>query len=426
MELLACGHAAHVGGRRICPHLAGEHADELDKAWLMRGVGVEYDLCCAACLRSEDPVELITACEGCVDRADDDYLSVVAVAGSAEVLLRPEPIDPSVGQQELPVPALDLAPVDDRPGEWLLLGHDRIYRWHAEARQILGQSPVRLPPAVPERKGRRPAMFRIIASPGGGYAAVVADYGQYGVVMELSTGREVLQLDRGTGHVEQTPFPAAFTRIDGQDLLVHATRWNRVDLSAPGTGATITARQFVPYKTGAPLPPHYLDYFYGALHPSPDGTWIVADGWIWHPVGAPRLWNLRHWLHENPFEPEDGGSVRVLRYVSYHWNDPMCWLDDSHVAVSGIGHDDDAMIAGVEIFDAATGTTTARFAGPSGPLHSDGRRLYSSGTEGLEAWDPQTGERTGQVPGFIPTRYHPASGQFAALKDNVLTYWPAR
>jgi hypothetical protein len=84
------------------------------------------------------------------------------------------------------------------------------------------------------------------------------------------------------------------------------------------------------------------------------------------------------------------------------------------------------MIAGVEIFDAATGTTTARFAGPSGPLHSDGRRLYSSGTACLEAWDPQTGERTGQVPGFFPTRYHPASGQFAALKDKVLTYWPAR
>ena len=37
VELLACGHAAHVGGK-------------LDKAWLIRGVGVEYDLCCAACL----------------------------------------------------------------------------------------------------------------------------------------------------------------------------------------------------------------------------------------------------------------------------------------------------------------------------------------------------------------------------------------
>jgi hypothetical protein len=68
-----------------------------------------------------------------VDRADDDYLSVVAVAESAEVPLRLEPIDPSVGQQDLPVPALDLAPVDDRPGEWLLLGHDRIYRWHAKS-----------------------------------------------------------------------------------------------------------------------------------------------------------------------------------------------------------------------------------------------------------------------------------------------------
>ena len=82
----------------------------------------------------------------------------------------------------------------------------------------------------------------------------------------------------------------------------------------------------------------------------------------------------------------------------------MCWLDDSHVAVSGIGHDDDAMIAGVEIFDAATGTTTARFAGPSGPLHSDGRRLYSSGTEGLEPGTP----RQRNAPGKYPDSSRPA------------------
>jgi hypothetical protein len=84
------------------------------------------------------------------------------------------------------------------------------------------------------------------------------------------------------------------------------------------------------------------------------------------------------------------------------------------------------MIAGVEIFDAATGTRTARFAGPSGPLHSDGSRLYSSGAEGLEVWNPQTGERTGRVPGFVPTRYHRTSRQFAALKDGFLRCWPSR
>jgi hypothetical protein len=47
---LDCGRVAHAGERRICAHLIGELADDVDvKAWVMRGVGAEYDIACQAC-----------------------------------------------------------------------------------------------------------------------------------------------------------------------------------------------------------------------------------------------------------------------------------------------------------------------------------------------------------------------------------------
>src|SRR5262249_49874610 len=93
------------------------------------------------------------------------------------------------------------------------------------------------------------------------------------------------------------------------------------------------------------------------------------------------------------------------------------------LAVSGLGDDDEWMLPGVRLFDPRTGQELAAFAGPAGPLHSDGSRLYSSGPDGLEIWDPTTGERTGRVPGFVPTRRHPGSGELAALRDGFFERW---
>ena len=46
----------------------------------------------------------------------------------------------------------------------------------------------------------------------------------------------------------------------------------------------------------------------------------------------------------------------------------MCWLDNTTLAMSGIGTDDEAMIPGVENYDANTGAVTASFAGQRGQL----------------------------------------------------------
>jgi hypothetical protein len=424
VKVLPCGHTAHLGERRLCRHLLGERADQLDTFWLLRGVGVEYDLCCAACGRGGHSPELVPACEGCVARADDP-LQVIRVLGQPEIRSRPEPVNAAVSRIALPAAPLDVAPLDDYPGQWLRLTDRHLVRWHAATGEIIARQEVALPPAGPDRSRGRAARYRLHASPGGEFAVIAVDYRQHAAVIELETGRPAMTLDRGAYHVEQTPFPVAFVRIGGQLLLAHATAWNRVDLSDPATGVLVTPRQFQATGPGE-QPAHYLNYFYGALYPSPDGGLIVSDGWVWSPFGVPRVWDARRWRSEYGYEAEDGESACALRMVGYYWDKPMCWLDETRLAVSGIGADDEAMIPGVEIYDARSAALLARFAGPAGLLHCDRDRLYSSGPAGLEIWDIQTGENTGSVPGFSPTRYHPGGHELAAIDGQTLATWPTR
>lgn len=424
VKVLPCGHVAHQGQRRVCPHLLGERADELDTFWVLRGVGVEYDLCCAACGKAGQRPELVAACEGCVARADDRW-SVIGVIGEPEIRRRPEQVNGTLSRTVLPAAPLDVAPLDACPGEWLLLTPKHLVRWNAGTGEIMARWKARLPATGPERGGGKAARYRLHASPGGEFAVIAVDYRQYGALVELRRGRVTMQLDRGTYHVEQTPFPVAFIRVDGQLLLVHATAWNRVDLSDPATGVTLTAREFHKAEEQR-RPDHYLDYFYGALYPSPDGTLVVSDGWVWHPVGLPRVWDVRRWRYEDLYEAEDGESARSLRQVSYYWDRPMCWLDNTRLAMAGIGADDEAMIPGVEVYDVRTTALVASFAGPIGRLHCERDRLYASSPDGLQIWDTQTGENTGTVPGFVPTHYHAGSHELAVINDSSLVTWSAR
>jgi hypothetical protein len=424
VKVLPCGHAAHLGERRLCRHLLGERADELDTFWILRGVGVEYDLCCAACGRDGESPELVSACEGCAARADNRW-QVAGMLGEPEIRRRSEPVNAAVSRIALPAVPLDVAPVDDYPGQWLLLTDRHLLHWHAVTGEIIAQHEVTLPASGPDPALGKPARYRLHASPDGKFAVIAVDYRQQAVVVELERGRLTLALDRGTHHDEQTPFPVAFVRVGGQLLLAHATAWNRVDLSDPVTGALITPRQLQAAVRGE-RPAHYLDYFYGALYPSRGGGLIVSDGWVWSPFGLPRVWDALRWRREYAYEAEDGESARMLRQVAYYWDKPMCWLDETRLAISGIGADDEAMIPGVEIYDARSGALLASFAGPTGLLHSDRDRLYSSGPAGLEIWDIQTGENTGIVPGFAPTRYHAGGHELAAIEDGTLAIWSTR
>jgi hypothetical protein len=326
----------------------------------------------------------------------------------------------------LPAAAVDLAPVTSgsRP-VWLLLTEDgQIGRFDADSGEwdLLARAAV---PAEPDHKpwAGHQLRHRLFADPPGDFAAVVSDYGRHGQVIDLSSGAPTLALDGGSYHQETVPFSLAFAQHKGRAVVIHRTDWNRLDVSDAATGELLTSRRLARYRRGKPLPAHYLDYFHGALHLSPGGRWVADDGWVWAPVGMPVAWNAQTWLHDNVWESEDGPSRRALCWRDYHWDTPMCWTGENLLAVSGIGGDDQAMLQGVRIFDVSTGAEVATFPGPSGALFAAAGRLYSAAPDGLELWDPLTGERTGTIRGFVPARHHPAAGELAGISGGVLSRW---
>jgi hypothetical protein len=422
----------------MCGHLIGLPEDASPEyVRRLTGVGIEFDLCCLDCDRvlsgGSDP-GLLVACEGCVDRVASEMgwgvmLGWRGVPGIAE---RPEPYDAVVAVTELPGGLRHAVDIAALPGagrsRWLIVTADgKVGTFDADSGRYAERY---LDPLIAEDvSGRRPfnghvLRPRLVVSGNGGFAAVVNDYGRYGVVIDLGSMERTLTLDGGDYHPETVPFSAAFLEHDGRTVIVHRTAWNRLDASDAATGELITARELAAPVGSEKIPPeHYLDYFHGALYPSPGGRWIADDGWVWAPVGVPAVWDARRWLGENVWESEDGPSLRWMCQRGYHWDAPLCWITGDLLAISGIGDDDDMMLAGVRIFHAGTGTQVRAFAGPQGKLFSDQHRLYSTSPEGLSIWDPDTGEQTWRLSGFTPTHHHPDAGELVALHDATLQRW---
>jgi hypothetical protein len=271
----------------------------------------------------------------------------------------------------------------------------------------------------------------------GRFAAVVNDYGKRGILVDLQRGVVTRVLDGGDYYSDPVPFSFAFVNVRGRALGIHRTDWNRLDISDPATGELLSERAPTQYKEGEPRPPHYLDYFHGALYVSPNGTYILSDGWVWHPVGVPTIWRVEDWCHSNAWESEDGPSKLDICVREYYWGHAMCWIDEKRLAIGGIGDDDEKMIDGARIFDVTLAGKAspmwrsdlrwpleiATVQGPAGLFFSDGKSLFSAGPSGLSRWDIAGNLRTGHIAGFYPTQHHRGCCELMQLIDGTLLRW---
>ena len=210
---------------------------------------------------------------------------------------------------------------------------------------------------------------------------------------------------------------------------MHRTSWNRLDVSNPADGTLLTERTVPPFVAGDEQHKK-LDYFHGALFLSPDGNQLLNDGWNWEPVGRPVVWSLLEWVRGNVWESESGRSRLTIPHQNHYWNQGFCWVDNRHVAVEGIGHPDDEMIAGVRIFDITRPnqeTEFARevnvFAGPSGRLFADGDQLFSADDQGLSIWSISQGALTGRISGFSPTAHSLLDRTLMDTKGGTVRRW---
>ena len=405
-----CGHTGSAAGR-VCSHLSayltGEHVRRFT------GAGGAFDLLCPACAHDGGHEQLRSVCAACLQTALDEG-SWGGVAGTPEVRERPTGLSfvhETVGPLHLEDPLLDIQPVRcfdrqlwvgvDRAGRLLRLDLDET---SVAALGHLGDTPIDPDESV-----------ALHLSADGRFATVANARGRYGAVVDLQTGAVTMRLDRGDYRVEHSNFPVAFTEIDGRAVLIHGTGWNRLDVSDPRTGERLTPREHAPPQQDGTRPEHYLDYFHGGLAVSPDGRFVSDNGWVWSPVGAVVVWDLRRWLRENPWESEDGPSRRSLCWRDYFWDGPLCWIGNDRLAVWGYGTDDEWLVPAVRVFDAASGREVYWFAGPRGELTFDGELFSNDLVEGTSVWDVDTGERLLRDAAFCPYRYHSGAKTFLTL-----------
>lgn len=335
---------------------------------------------------------------------------------------------------------VDIAPVNQESQSiWLILAEDGgLLRFdaHNGRSELIGR--IQLPSEAARDSFKGHALTRRLhVSNDGEFAAVVNDYGQHGQVIDLRSGRITLNLDGGDYFPETVPFSFAFASWQGNVVVIHRTAWNRLDVSDASTGKLLSERGPTSYQSGEQRPQHYLDYFHGALYLSPNGTRILDDGWVWHPVGIPVVWSVDRWLSENVWESEDGATKRDVCARTWYWDHGVAWLNEETVAIGGIGDDDDKIVDGARVVDiTSTGPASPEwrsdwewareiisFAGPSGRFFSDGKWLYSGAKSGLSKWDPKSGTRFCHIDDFHPTHHHLGAGELAQLSGGAVLRW---
>ncbi len=415
-----CPHEEAVKMGKVCVHFLENQNQryQQDSCRIFSGHGFDFIFACSKCasLPADDlSKNLRIVCGDCLDYLTSSSMPA-KVVGLPEFSQRNARLSMVHQEQDdiptpLPAPILDIQPVTANAGNvWVALTADKkLWQLDFERRSV--SCLIELPESSLDFSKK----ITLHLSRSARFAAVVNTRGQNGLAVDLSVKKVIMLLDRGNYRIEHSNFSTAFFDFDNQTWLVHATNWNRLDISNPQNGELATWRISPVYKQGEKLPEHYLDYFHCGLRISPDQSWIVDNGWVWSPFGSILTWNLPRWLIDNVWESEDGPTKKVLCSRHYYWDGPLCWIDNHTLAVWGYGDDESLLVPAVRIFDVLTGEETRWFAGPTGELVFD-HYLFSFDQEhGLAVWDVQTGERLYHEPDFCPTGYHPGAKTFLTV-----------
>lgn len=286
--------------------------------------------------------------------------------------MRPEPFNLIIKHSVLPKAVgtvIDIAPViGANRSLWMLLEEQGgIFRFDADTGEFEKVAHSTLEPEPVTDSLFPPVRQRLHVSSRGEFVAVVNDYARYGQIIDTTSGEVTLSLDGGDCDPETVPLSFAFADHDSRVIAIHRTAWNRLDFSDPATGKLLSERGPTSYQYGEEQPENYLDYFHGALHVSPTSTQILDDGWVWHPVGEPVVWSLEQWFSENVWESESGPSKKAVCSRAYYWDKGMTWLDETRVAIGGLGDHDDEIIAGARVFDVTKPAVEGVLANGVGP-----------------------------------------------------------
>ena len=154
------------------------------------------------------------------------------------------------------------------------------------------------------------------------YICVSERFGLNAAVVNIETG-SVVNLKREDYHSDVSGYSIGFVDHGGESLLVHQTRWNRLDITNLATGQLLTEREIVCNNIGGKMEyKNFIDFFHSLLHVSPDGKHFLSNGWIWHPVGNIICFETAAFLRDfetggKPIEYLDEVKTGVYAYSGY-------------------------------------------------------------------------------------------------------------
>jgi len=412
--------------RKVCHHIRDAEVGDVSYYRYFTGNGVEYHLVCSECSENEEDL-----CNNLREITTEDFkeydkclFTCVGFKGYPQIKSRKtdlkfEHINLKL-KRELGERVLDFQPLDSSLNCVIIALTEsfRLLKIDLDFNDYIELCRVNEITQVDPKK-----VVSIKLSKHGNFCAIVNIRGQYGAIIDILSGKVLMQLDRGNYHNEASDFPIEFIKRKEKDLIIHSTAWNRLDISDPLTGETITKRELL----GNPkvvdgkfvTPDHYLDYFHASLKVSDNYEWIVDNGWFWHPVGIVVKWSVEKWLEENVWESEDGFTRKELLYRIYYWDGAVCWIDDKRVAIFGFGDDDDWILPAVTVFDVMTGEELYWFAGPDNWLVFDKYLFSASPRCGTKVWDIDSGELLHADESFCPQIYHKGTRTFVSkISDN--------
>lgn len=436
-----CGHDSGEGGT-ICGHIWAEchkGADERNLEYCLRftGRGRERVLVCSRCSEEiEGPSHDL--CDGCMDTIEEAASGgnpLACLDQSGEPGFPEARGDLTLVRRDVTLPGIsldaivDLQPVEAaKSSQWMALMRDgSLLLWDMDqgtlterykmSRGQLDLYPVptllqSLGSAEPRPRAHHfPKWEFLKVSPRGDMALIGARRGEKIRLVDLDAGTVKLEIDRGGYRISHYDFSLAFVPRQDRLLLAAATAWNRLDVFDCGSGEVVTPR---PTPQGD-QEGHALDYFHSGLTVSPTSQWLADNGWVWHPIGVVRTFDLDRWLTANPWESEDGPSARALCSRLYYWEGDVCWIDGNTLAVYGYGSDDEWIVPAVMLFDVREGRRVDWFPGPVGSLAFDGHLFSYDPQHGTSAWDVATGARVLHEPETRAIRFHPGARCFLTL-----------
>ncbi|MFG3104794.1 hypothetical protein ACGFZL_30345 [Streptomyces sp. NPDC048182] len=162
---------------------------------------------------------------------------------------------------------------------------------------------------------------RAVTSPSGRWTVVYGERGTRGLLLD---GRRVVrELLRDEGHAGDFDYPVGLgTLSDGREVLVHCPeRDDRLRVEDVATGESLA--------TGSGEEMSSLFHARPAI--SPGGRWLMSAGWVWHPDGVCRVYDLEQALTDP--STLDGEGVLDHRPLSGAEVDSACWLDGDRLAV---------------------------------------------------------------------------------------------